>query len=1048
MIERSISSLLIGQANKSGNAPHRLTLPKHALAANFDTTINVLVLRFNFQYETVDDPNTTGRGVMDLSHPLANPTDSAKYYDSVGHWIDPPPHDSAYFNAHMRALNTYWGFVSEGRYHLKWDIFPSGRDSMYTLPYPMRHYGGYAFDSVPYGLGLFFQDCLHIADSDPNVDFSKYQAIILFHAGADRQNDIGFPPTPSDLFTGFIKFGDSVAVAHGTRYLKQAVIMPEFMSQDNRATALNASFAHEFGHQLGLYDVYNTQNFLSMLGDFALHDDNGFGTGIDYGFKVGNVFGAIPVYDDPWSRAYLGFDSIADFREGSDIRLVAPELLSKGLKIARIPISENEYYLVENRIQEIPGEQTFTLADSNTNVILGPVNAQRQFNGAYDYLIPGSGMLIYRVDEAVGYLNYTGDGQNNFEDNTLQWDPRRPFISLVEADGIVDFGGYYLKGFGDQADIFRDDGVTSFTPNTNPQSLDHNGGNTHIFITNIRRDSVPQGARGYSRADSVMLFDVETDKLAAGFPVRAGVPAYPLSPIADDLDRSGGQEVIVASGHRLSVVTAQGGNFLRQKISCQSCPLYYDTAGSTLGHLSLKLVDTEKVHTVPLFARTNGLITAGPVTTDFGNSSGSKYVVVGEDSSFSSKGRVLVYSLSDANQDGQADTAETLLCSGDPIAISGGNILWVLCGDGKIYRQIAYPGLVRDSFSVAGPQLYGICRIGDRLAILSGDSLQTQITVIGSDTASVMLNGRFSFGPITVDVNKDGQPEVVVFSADGKGDYVTVDTSNLKPQFSSLAQVATGYHLTTNPIAADVDGDGYPDIVVGGTDAVYAFDRLMQLKNDFPLRVDDRYLQANVTSAPICANIDRGGIPDLIFPTDVGNLYSFGSSRTAGFPLNAGDNEAGPALYFHDSTGGKLAFLGQDGWIYLWNVDSDSATDFWPMGGHDAAGSFCFKQSQIRTPGQYSDLLPLNRFFNYPNPATAGQTKFRYFLGEPARRVTLSIYDLSGRRIGILTGSTGQGDNDVLWDCSGTTPGVYRCQIEAQFVTETKTGFTDVAVIR
>ncbi|HVP07860.1 MAG TPA: FG-GAP-like repeat-containing protein, partial [Candidatus Acidoferrum sp.] len=1024
------------------------SMPKHALAADFDTTINVLVLRFNFQYETVDDPNTTGRGVMNLSRTLVTTADSNAYYDSVGHWIDPPPHDSAYFNAHMRALNIYWGFVSEGRYHLTWDIFPAGRDSLYALPHPMSHYGGYPFDSVAYGLGLFFQDCIQIADADPRIDFSKYQAIVIFHAGADHQNDIGFPPTPSDLFTGFIKFGDSVAVAHGTRYLRQAVIMPEYASQDNRVVALNAVFAHEFGHQLGLFDVYNTRNFLTMLGDFALHDNNGFGSGIDYGFKAGKVFGAIPVYDDPWSRAYLGFDSIADFRQGRDIRLVAPELSSKGLKIARIPISENEYYLIENRIQEIPGQRTFTRVDSSTDVILGPSDSLRQFNGAYDYLIPGSGMLIYRVDEAVGYLNYTGDGQNNFEDNTLQWDPQRPFISLEEADGLVDFGGYYEKGFGDQLDVFRDDGATSFTPNTNPPSLDHNGGNTHIYITNIRRDSLLQGTKDWTRIDSVMYFDVETDKLAGGFPVRSGAPTYPLSVIADDLDRTGQDEIIVASGHLLSVMTSQGENFLRQKTNCQSCPLYFDTASSTLRHLSIETAHPQAVHVVPLFAKTNGLITAGPVTTGFGATSGNKFVVVGDDSTQSTKGRVTVYSLSDENQDGQADTVESMLCSGVPVAISGGDMLWVLCGDGKIYRQATLPGVRRDSFMVAGPQLDGVARIGDRLAVLSGDSVRTRITVVGTDTAFATLEGSYTLGPIAVDVNRDGKPEIVAFSADGRGVYVTVDTSTVRPQFSTLAQVSTSYHLTTNPIAADLDGDGYPDIVVGGTNVVYAFDKLLQLKNDFPLQIDDRYPNANLVVSPICANIDKGGRPDLIFPTDVGNLYSFGSTNTSGFPLNAGDEEVGPALYFHDSTGGKLAYLGQDGWMYVWDVDPDTVTNFWPMGGHDAAGSFCFAQSQLQAPSQYSDKLPLNRFFNYPNPVTTGETKIRYFLGESARRVTLTIYDLSGRQVRVLEGPTGEGDNDVSWDCSGATPGVYRCTIEAQFATETKTGFTDMAVIR
>ncbi len=53
---------------------HPWSLPKAALADGQQAIVRVLVLRFNFQYETTDDPNTTGRGVMDFTRPLANPS--------------------------------------------------------------------------------------------------------------------------------------------------------------------------------------------------------------------------------------------------------------------------------------------------------------------------------------------------------------------------------------------------------------------------------------------------------------------------------------------------------------------------------------------------------------------------------------------------------------------------------------------------------------------------------------------------------------------------------------------------------------------------------------------------------------------------------------------------------------------------------------------------------------------------------------------------------------------------------------------------------------
>ncbi|MFQ6007800.1 MAG: hypothetical protein ACE5K8_02505, partial [Candidatus Zixiibacteriota bacterium] len=202
------------------------SLPTEALADDAQHTINVLVLRYDFEYEDPDDPNTTGRGRMNLADPPVTPADSQAYLDSVGHFIDPPPHDSAYFHAHLRALSMYWEKVSEGKINLSWRIFPPGRDSVYQLPHPMSYYGKRVpnsllsdpilFDSVVFGLEQYFIDCIRFADSaSPEITFSNYEAIILFHAGSDRQND-WMGNSFSDLFTGFIHYYPDPGRGHDT----------------------------------------------------------------------------------------------------------------------------------------------------------------------------------------------------------------------------------------------------------------------------------------------------------------------------------------------------------------------------------------------------------------------------------------------------------------------------------------------------------------------------------------------------------------------------------------------------------------------------------------------------------------------------------------------------------------------------------------------------------------------------------------------------------------------------------------------------------------
>lgn len=1025
------------------------SLPTQALAEDFQQTIRVLVLRFNFQEEDPDDPTTTGTGLMNLASPLGNPTDSAMYFDSVGHLVDPPPHDSVYFDAHLRALSRYWETVSGEKINLSWEIYPPSRNGIYQLPHPMSYYGKCDFDSVVAGLERYFIDCIQLADTvEPSITFADYDAIILFHAGADRQNDLGFPETCCDLFSGFISFGDSLPVNNGTHYVRTALIVPESANQDHRATALNAVMAHEFGHQLGLVDLYNTRNFFSQLGDFALMDNNGFGTGIDFGYPVGKVFGAIPVYPSAWSRAYLGFVEVHDFRQRSDIRVVAAEVLSNGIKIARVPISENEYYLLENRLVDIDSRETAMLVDSATYVFQGPVNLDKEFTGEYDYLIPGSGLLIYHVDEGVVGLDYNGDGVNNFDDNDLQWDPNRKFVTLIEADGLINFGGFYVSGYGSKEDMFLDDRNNSFTPITNPPAIDNSGNNTHVYITNITRDTAVIGDKPVL-LDSVILFDLENDKIAAGFPIRAGSPRYGLSPIADDLNGDGTDEIIAASGRNLLVFTTTDENFLRTYTGCTTCPIFYDTSVASI------YPEPGRLHPLPLYVRVDDDITAGPVAGDFGITGTNKYVAVGFPTGPTS-GRVNIYRLDDSNQDGQADIGATFFTAGIPVALSFGEVLYVLTHDMVTHRGIIY---YKDSLvSIANPldtfildEPHGVCRIADKLLLLAGGSLQTMLYYIDSVSTDSFLLGDYyyNFGPILVDMNRDNLAEVVAFSPEGRGILVTIDTTGGSPTFSVLSEEETGFHMTTNPIAGDVDHDGYPDIIIGGTNAIYAFNHKLILKTDFPVEVNDRFPDDDIIAPPVIADIESGGWPEIIFPTMVGNVYSFGLEMSYGFPLSGGERGAGSPVLFSDSTGGKLGYLGADGWFYTWDVSLDTVTNYWPMGGHDPAGTFAFNQSKLVEPSQYTNVFPEERFYNYPNPVVDGSTRIRYFLGEDAVRVNMKIYDLSGLEIAKLTGPTSGGtDHEREWNCSNVTPGVYRCMIEVDFGGHTETAFTDIAVIR
>jgi hypothetical protein len=291
--------------------------------------------------------------------------------------------------------------------------------------------------------------------------------------------------------------------------------------------------------------------------------------------------------------------------------------------------------------------------------------------------------------------------------------------------------------------------------------------------------------------------------------------------------------------------------------------------------------------------------------------------------------------------------------------------------------------------------------------------------------------------------------DIIGFTEYGWGSRIPLQSPLQNVESLMSRNIYDNFAVTTNPIAADINGDGYPEIIVGSENHLVALDRNFTLVADFPKRVDDRYPDADVTAAPIVADIRRGGQPEVIASTEMGNVYAYGDELAYGFPLSGGEFTAGSALFVNDSLCGKLGYIGADGWFYLWQMDTDTTRNFWPMAGGNAGGTLVFDESRLGDPAQYATGFDEKQFFNYPNPVTEGRTTIRYFLGAEAARVTLTVFDLSGVEIAEMNGPGAGGvTNEYEWNCGDVTPGVYRCRIEVDFGGGTETAFTDIAILR
>jgi len=987
-------------------------------------TIRVLAIRIEFQPDNTT--RTTGDGTFDLS-----PRDEAE------HPFDPPPHNRDYFIAHMIALQNYYLAVSDSQLYIDFEVFPDEDTLAYRLPDSMGYYGelGWMGYDMADRMQQFFKDSWELAIRTGDFDIDDFDAHIIFHAGSDWQNDVGslrpdlveiwpdiFIPSPDDLPTGYLKLPFTI----GGRIV-DGIIMPEQAWQDGQIVCINGALAHEFGHQLGLVDLYNTGNFITQVGDFSLMD-NGFAVGAEIGVDEDDdgiadysypVYGMFPAYPCAWDRAYLGWETPVEITEDTAALIVeCCELPSNdGVILVKIPINSYEYFLIENRQDTLTGDNNFLALDQDdeTGVILGAwaVDTTR-YTTALDYLTPGNGLLIWHIDETVAYGDVDGNGINNFEDNTLQWDIGRRFIALEEADGYEDLGT--IVTYGERVDYFFYPNNTNFAPGSNPSSAGNDGG-----ATGIRIDSI-----GYSGEEMHIRIRFDQNVPSA----KTITTVYPLyAPlVAADLDGDYIDEILTESyvydggSYKACVLiwNADGEPFIENGYTISG--VEYDGSLITVPYPVAAILDVDRI-TLPAVGDIDGDGAVDLVAID-------------------TDGDLHAWNPRSISGDYMAELA------GFPVDLdtvaSRSLSLWNVDFDSAL-EVIAFSNekvYVMDGADTlftwdARGEITGIAPSNEALFVLAKRD-KARLYSVDWGSREEMWNVQLPSDDVSylcrADFDGDGEPMEVACAARSGEIYCFDSDGNPLDYFpGSISDTSL-----SSPIPADFDGDGEIELVMASRTGLQVFEPNGFQHENNPFEAD------GILSTPIFTG------EDILVPSYYGVIEGFDKYGRSPdyFPLNAATSNAAPCL-FRDPNGEiGLALGSTNGSLLIWHgLIMSLAEGAWPMWGADAAHTFY--QPMICSEQPLSDELGIESFYCYPNPAEK-QTIFRYRINSTGEiDVAISVFDAIGNLIAEFEGPPVYGTPAELeWNTETVGSGIYWARLSVSTGADEVSEMFRVAIVK
>lgn len=161
-------------------------------------------------------------------------------------------------------------------------------------------------------------------------------------------------------------------------------------------------------------------------------------------------------------------------------------------------------------------------------------------------------------------------------------------------------------------------------------------------------------------------------------------------------------------------------------------------------------------------------------------------------------------------------------------------------------------------------------RAGQEIGVASGDSYAYLLSSAGARLWRKRTGWTIRSTPLAADLSGDGRPELLVGGDDGKL-YAWNGDGTVVPGWPK----ATGAPISGGPAAGDLDGDGQPEVVAGSDDAhVYAWHA-----DGTPVTGWPKSTGLGVKGVPVVLPLSTGARASVIIGDSGGNFYALDMSQ-------------------------------------------------------------------------------------------------------------------------------------------------------------------------